>query len=210
MRQWWVAALALALAGCAAPSGEPAASVVSPKITEAYIPPEGPAFLIFKGDAAAVSLGESIAVTNARNVNLLDSQSVIGKSANYDLLFFHTVKATTEQPTAEPRIGQRVVAYGQSGGVLRQAEGVITRLNVPVEVLCRGCETQSAFTFEGGAGPGFSGGPVVGAKDGRLLGVVFGYIDEPSGKKRVMYAYTMERVYTELEEVARKLPVDRD
>jgi S1-C subfamily serine protease len=183
----------------------------TPKIADAYIPLEGPVFLIFKGDAAAVSLGGGIAVTNAHNTNLLDGKNVIGKSVNYDILFFHTDKATVELPTAKPRVGGRVIAYGQSkGGVLRKAEGNITRLDAPVEKLCGKCEVQSAFTFEGNAGPGFSGGPVLDAADGKLLGIVFGYVDEQPGVRRIIYAYTMERILAELEEVTRTLPVDRD
>ena len=211
MRRLWMAVLALALAGCAAPSGEPAAGFVSPKIAGAYIPLEGPVLLIFEGDAAAVSLGGGVAVTNAHNANLIDAKSVIGKSANYDLLFFHTDKASAELATAAPTVDQRVIAYGQAGGgALRKAEGIVTRLDAPVEALCRKCDVQSAFTFEGNAGPGFSGGPVLDATDGKLLGIVFGYVDQPGGKGRTMYAYTMERVSAELEDVARTLPVDRD
>jgi S1-C subfamily serine protease len=211
MRRLCIAVLALALAGCESPSGEPAKGFENPKIAEAYIPLEGPALLIFKGDAAAMSLGGGIAVTNAHNANLLDAKSVIGKSPNYDLLYFHTDKATAELATAEPRVGQRVIAYGQAdGGVLRKAEGVVTRLDAPVKALCAKCEVQSAFTFEGNAGPGFSGGPVLDTNNGKLLGVVFGYVDEPAGKGRTMYAYTMERVFAELDDITRTLPVDHD
>jgi hypothetical protein len=189
----------------------PVTGFASPKIADAYSPLEGPVFLIFKGDAAAVSLGGSIAVTNAHNANLLDAKSVIGRSANYDILFFHTEKATVELPTAVPKVGGRVIAYGQGGGgVLRKAEGNITRLDAPVEALCSKCEVQSAFTFEGNAGPGFSGGPVLDAKGEKLLGIVFGYVDEVPGVRRIIYAYTMERILAELEEVSRTLPVDRD
>ena len=210
MRRLCIAFVALALAGCVRPSGEPVTGFASPKIAGDYIPLEGPVFLIFEGDAAAVSLGGSIAVTSAHSANLLEAKSVIGKSVNYDILFFHTDKATVELPTAAPRVGEQVIAYGQAGGALRKAEGVITRLDAPVEALCRKCEVQSAFTFEGNAGPGFSGGPVLDAADGKLLGIVFGYVDEVPGKKRVMYAYTMGRVLAEMDEVSRTLPVDRD
>ncbi len=211
MRRLCIAVVAVALAGCATPSGEPATGFATPKIADAYIPLEGPVFLLFEGDAAAVSLGDNVAVTNAHNANLLDGKSVIGKSANYDLLFFHTVKAVSELPTAVPRVGVRVIAYGQARvGELRKAEGVVTRLDAPVEAICRKCEVQSAFTFEGNAGPGFSGGPVVDAADGKLLGIIFGYVDEPKGKGRTMYAYTMDRVLAELDAIARKLPEDRD
>ena len=210
MRRLCVAVLVLVLAGCASQPGVPAKGFPSPKIAGAYIPLEGPVYLIFKGDAAAVSLGDKIAVTSAHNANLLDTKSVVGKSVNYDILFFHTDKATVELPTAEPVVGQRVIAYGQVDGKLRKAEGNITRLDAPVEALCGKCEVQSAFTFEGNAGPGFSGGPVLDANGDKLLGIVFGYVDVVPGKKRVIYAYTMERVMTELDEVSRKLPVDRD
>jgi S1-C subfamily serine protease len=148
-------------------------------------------------------------VTTAHNANLLDAKSVIGKSPNYDLLFFHTPKAKIDLPTAKPEIGEQVIAYGQAtGGALRQAEGVVTRLEAPVESLCGKCAVQSAFTFEGNAGPGFSGGPVLDGATDKLLGIVFGYVD--GAGKRTMYAYTMERVTAELDAVVRKLPEDRD
>jgi len=209
MRRFCIVLLALALAGCETPSGEPAKGFATSAVGEAYIPLKGSAYLILEGDAAAVSLGNGIAVTNAHNANLLDDKSVIGKSPNYDLLFFHMANANIELPTAEPAIGQRVIAYGQAmGGALRKAEGVVTRLEAPVEALCGKCEVQSAFTFEGNAGPGFSGGPVLDATTDKLLGVVFGYVD--GAGKRTMYAYTMERVTAELDAVTRKLPEDRD
>lgn len=209
MRCLCLAVLALALAGCATPSGEPAKGFATPAVGQAYIPLKGTAYVILEGDAAAVSLGNGIAVTNAHNANLLDAKSVIGKSPNYDLLFFHAAQADIDLPTTNPQLGEPVIAYGQAtGGALRKAEGVVTRLQAPVEALCGKCEVQSAFTFEGNAGPGFSGGPVLDAKTDKLLGVVFGYVD--AAGKRTMYAYTMERVMAELDAVARKLPEDRD
>ena len=209
MRRLCIALLALALAGCETPSGEPATGFVTPNVGEAYIPLHGPIYLLLEGDAAALSLGNGIAVTNAHNANLLDAKTVIGASPNYDLLFFHTPKANTVLPTAPPTIGQHVIAYGQAtGGALRQAEGTVTRLQAPVEALCGKCEVQSAFTFEGNAGPGFSGGPVLDAATDKLLGVVFGYVDRAG--KRTIYAYTMERVTAELDAAACKLPEDRD
>ncbi len=212
MRRLCVVVLALVLAGCMQPSGEPAKGFISPKIGQVYIPLEGSAYLVLEGDAAAVSLGNNIAVTNAHNANLLDTDMVIGRSTNYDLLFFHTPKATTELPEAPPRVGERVVAYGQAGGgALRKAEGVVTELNAPVKAMCAKCEVQSAFTFKGDAGPGFSGGPVVDAADGHLVGIIFGYVDEPGGPaNRLIYAYTMSRVATELDDVQRRLPEDVD
>ncbi|MBU6297349.1 MAG: trypsin-like peptidase domain-containing protein [Alphaproteobacteria bacterium] len=212
MRWLYVVAVALVLAGCMQPSGEPAKDFISPKIGEVYIPLEGSAYLVLEGDAAAVSLGNKVAVTNAHNANLVDPKMVIGQSANYDLMFFHTPKATTELPEAPPRVGERVIAYGQAGGgTLRKAEGMITDLNAPVKALCDKCQIQSAFTFKGDAGPGFSGGPVIDAADGHLVGIIFGYVDELGGPaNRLIYAYTMSRVTSELDTVQRKLPVDVD
>ncbi len=133
---------------------------------------------------------------------------MIGKSANYDLLFFHTDKATAiAERAAAP--GRKVIAYGQGkDGELRKAEGVVTTLNAPVEALCGKCEVQSAFTFDGHAGPGFSGGPVVDAADGHLVGIVFGYNDEEGRAADVCLRYAP--VLAELDKVEGKLPVDVD
>ena len=210
MRRIGVGLLVLALAGCAGPSGEPAPGFINHDVQRAYIPLEGQIYLIFEGEAAAVSIGDGMAVTNAHNANLLDPKMVIGKSANYDLLFFHADTATAKMQQAPPRMGQKVIAYGQGrNGELRKAEGVVTRLDAPVKAQCGKCAVQTAFTFEGNAGPGFSGGPVVDAADGHLIGIVFGYLDEGGTKgARVMYAYTISRVLAELDKVEGKLPVD--
>ena len=69
------------------------------------------------------------------------------------------------------------------------------------------CGVQHAFTFEADAGPGFSGGPVVDATDGRLVGIVFGFQDEKDGG-RLMYAYDMDRVAKELA-IVEKQPYSR-
>jgi hypothetical protein len=66
-----------------------------------------------------------------------------------------------------------------------------------VKPACEGCAVQRAFTFEGNAGPGYSGGPVLDAATGRLIGIVFGYVDRPDGT-RLIYAYPMSRVWDEL------------
>jgi hypothetical protein len=212
MRRLGLGILALVLAGCTAPSGEPAQGFLNHNIESAYIPLEGPIYLIFEGDAAAVSIGDGMAVTDAHNANLLDNKTVLGKSENYDLLFFHAAKATAKIQEQPPRVGEKVVAYGQGkNGELRKADGVVTVLDAPVKAMCSKCEVQSAFTFEGNAGPGFSGGPVVDAADGHLVGIVFGYVNGSGPKNvRIMYAYTMRRVLAELDKVEGKLPVDVD
>ena len=212
MRRLCLAVVALALAGCGGPSGEPASGFVSRDVQNAYIPLDGSAYLVLEGSAAAVSLGGGIAVTNAHNANLIDAKAVVGKSANYDLLFFQADKADARLPVEAPRVGEKLVTYGQGPGrMLRKAQGVVTRLDAPVEARCAGCSVQSAFTFEGNAGPGFSGGPVVDAQDNHLVGIVFGYVDNvPTKGHRTIYAYTMQRVFAELGAIEGKLPLDVD
>jgi S1-C subfamily serine protease len=142
-------------------------------------------------------IGNGLAVTNAHNANLVDNDSVIASSVDYDLLFFRSA-AGAPLATARPWTAEEVIAYGQgTDGSLRMARGRVTALDAPVLPLCPTCATQHAFTFEADAGPGFSGGPVVDATDGRLLGIVFGFQDEKGGG-RLMYAYDMDRVMKEL------------
>lgn len=199
---------AFLLAGCTGPSGLPATGFVNSEVEAAYIPLQGSKYVVLKGDAAAVSLGGGIAVTNAHTANLVENRDVIGTSRDYDLMFFHTERSRAIA-TGVPHEGARVLAYGQYDGALRVAEGKVSRLDAPVEPNCRGCTVQSAFTFESNAGPGFSGGPVLDASSGRLIGIVFGYTDNDDGH-RTMYAYTMARVNAELRKIEDKLPVDPD
>jgi len=195
-----LAVAACLLGACAAPSGEPAAGFVSRDVESAYIPLQGTGYLVLDEDAAAVSLGGGIAVTDAHNENLLDGKSVIGTSRDYDLAFFRTGGGSSGLAVSPPHEGERVIAYGQYRGELRKAEGNVLKLDAAVKPECDGCAVQSAFTFESNAGPGFSGGPVLDAATGSLVGIVFGYVDNPNGP-RTMYAYTMERVYEELKKI---------
>jgi hypothetical protein len=204
-----LAIVALALVACAGPSGEPARGFLNREAESAYIPLSGTEYVFLTGDAAAVALGGGIAVTNEHTAGLVDERQVIGTSREYDLMFFRTVKRVLPLAIGTPREGARVVAYGQYDGALRRAEGVVARLDAPVEPKCRSCAVQSAFTFEGNAGPGFSGGPVLDAASGRLIGIVFGYNDNPNGG-RTIYAYDMARVNAELKGIEGKLPVDPD
>jgi len=91
---------------------------------------------------------------------------------------------------------------------LNEAHGTIEALDVQVEARCETCAPQTAFTYVGDAGPGFSGGPVVDAKSGRVIGITFGFLD-PKGR-RTMYAYPMSRVRNELATIEHRLPVDVD
>jgi len=163
------------------------------------------------GAQSAVNMAiarSGVAVTNAHNQTIIGGAPIIGQSRNYDLLFFHVDKKS-EVLTAAPSAGEGVIAYGQgASGELREARGTIMLLNAPVEARCETCAVQSAFTFEGDAGPGFSGGPVVDAKTGRLVGITFGFLD-PRGR-RTMYAYPISRVRNELSAIEHKLPTDVD
>jgi hypothetical protein len=179
------------LAACAHSSGAPATAIPEPGIAAAYVPLYGRMHLgLDSAVGAAVVIAPGIAVTNAHNENLLNERSVLGVRSDYDLLFFRTARQAAPQ-TAEPVIGEAVTAYGQGADrELRIAHGTVRTIQT-----CAGCTAPAYFTFAGNAGPGFSGGPVLNAA-GRLVGVTFGYKDE--GHERVMYAYDMDRVHTEL------------
>ncbi len=208
MQRICVAFLVLGLAGCANSSGQPAAAISDSRIAAAYLPLSASASFFATRRGAAVVIAPNLAVTNAHNANLLDPKQVIGKSTAYDLLFFH-VDTRAEAPSfAPPRIGEHVLAYGQGrGGELRVAHGTVNALVAPVEPLCAGCGAQSAFTFAGNAGEGFSGGPVIDADSGRLVGILFGYTGD---ENRTIYAYSMGRVEAELAGVEHRLPADVD
>ena len=206
-RQGWLAqsvalALAIALAGCATSAGLPASGPVSgfmnPAVANAYLPLAGAAYFVLEGEGAAVVIAPGIAVTNAHNANLIDAASVIGTSTDYDLMFFHTTKGRA-LPYGAPRVGERVVAYGQGvKGELREARGWVRYTDAPVVPRCDGCPVQHAFAFEAEGGKGFSGGPVVDARTGRLVGIVFGFrdgLDDKTPRQRLMYAYDMDLVF---------------
>lgn len=206
MRSIFVLGAALILAGCAASYGEHATGFLNPQLANAYIPLDGVALFVLPARAAAFVIAPGVAVTNAHNYKIIGGAPIIGQSRDYDLLFFHVDK-NSEVSAAAPSAGEVVIAYGQgAAGELRKARGSIKLLNVPVEARCETCAVQFAFTFEGDAGPGFSGGPVVDAKTGRLVGITFGFLD-PRGR-RTMYAYPISRVRNELALIERRLPVD--
>ena len=183
--------LLLSVAGCATSSGLPAGAIAEPEIAAAYLPLHARVHLgIDTADGAAVVIAPGIAVTNAHNANLLAPESVIGIRQDYDLLFFRTPRNASPQ-TAAPVIGQSVTAYGQGEDrELRIAHGVVQEIKQ-----CAGCTAPAYFVFAGNAGPGFSGGPVL-DRSGMLVGITFGYKDQ--GRERLIYAYDMSRVRTEL------------
>jgi hypothetical protein len=187
----------LALAGCAAASsGAPASVVAEANIAAAYLPLHADTHLgLDTADGAAVVIAPGIAVTNAHNYRMIDPKSVIGTRQDFDLMFFRTPRSATPQ-TAELQTGEPVIAYGQGGHAeLRIAHGVVREIHP-----CNGCGPAPAyFTFAGNAGPGFSGGPVLNSQ-GRLVGITFGYKDQ--GQQRLIYAYPIARVTTELSAVS--------
>lgn len=177
-------AVALGLSGCAESYGTAANGFVSPEIGASYIALEGGNFFA-RGDAAAVVMEPGVAVTNAHNRNIVDGASVIGGPADYDLLYFRTDRSAT-LPVAAPSQGEAVIAYGQGAdGSLRVSHGVISKF------------WPAAFGFACDAGPGFSGGPVVDAKTGALVGITYGYFDKTNSTGRLMLAYNMAFVRSE-------------
>ena len=197
-------ALGLSLYGCGTfkSSGLPARGFITSAIARAYLPLKGTAYWVLEGRGAGMVIAPGIAVTNAHNANLVDGDEVIGTSSDYDLLFFHTRKQVPP-PQALPWVGERVIAYGEGrDGSLRMAQGVVRWTDAPVVARCQGCGVQHAFAFEAGAGPGFSGGPVVDARSGLMIGIVFGFRDgAPQTHGRLMYAYDMRLVMAELSAV---------
>jgi S1-C subfamily serine protease len=191
----------LLLAACASfeTAGEPADHFVTPAIAAAYLPLHAPAYLVLERRGAAVVIAPGVAVTNAHNAGMVDEAAVIGRSPGYDLLFFRA-SGRMPPPFAAPKAGEEVVAYGQGGdNDLRVAQGVVRGLDVPIPRDCPGCAPQMAFAFEADAGHGFSGGPVVDAKTGALLGIVFGFRkSDEARKERIIYAYDMAHVMAEL------------
>lgn len=200
------AGLALVLAACATPSGDRATGFINDEIARAFIPIEGKSLLVLRDSASAFVIEPGVAVTNAHVGDFLGPRPVIGLSHDYDLLFFRTPNQSAPA-SAAPALGEQVVAYGNDlDGTVRVAHGVVRSLEAPVKARCRTCAVQLAFVYEGNAGPGFSGGPVVDAATGEVIGITFGFDDV--GGHRLMYAYPMSRVRNELAAILHRVPVD--
>jgi len=182
-----VLALALGLSACGPGSfGAPAAGFEFPQVAQSYVPLHARDWMLATHDGASVVIAPGIAVTNAHNANMLDPAAVIGTVDGYDLLYYHTDKTKT-LPTAAPTDGEEVVAYGQdTDGNLRVSRGVIRQF------------WPAAFGYVSDAGPGFSGGPVVDAKTGALLGITYGYKGDENAKTRLLVAYNVAFVMDRL------------
>jgi hypothetical protein len=180
-------ALAFGLGGCGMESfGAPASGFDFPQIAQSYIPLHKRDWMLATHDGASVVIAPGIAVTNAHNAGMIDPSLIIGRVEGYDLLYYRTPGTATLR-IAVPEDGQRVSAYGQdSEGKLRVSRGVVRQF------------WPAAFGYVSDAGPGFSGGPVVDAETGALLGITYGYKGDPDAKSRLMVAYTMAFVMNQL------------
>jgi S1-C subfamily serine protease len=196
--------VAAGLAACAQTVGEPSAGFLNDALAASYHPLSGTSFLVAEHWGAGITIAPNIAVTNAHNANLLPESAILGRSRDYDLLFYR-VAADIPAPMGHADVGAPVVAYGQGGSnELREAKGVIRALQAPVAPRCPACNWQYAIAFDAAAGPGFSGGPVVDARSGAVVGLVFGYRDGDTGAMgRRMFAYDIALV---MEEMRRLVP----
>lgn len=195
--RWAALVLALALCGCATSFGEPAAGFINMQIARAYVPLQHSLAPFGHEVGASVIVANGIAVTNAHNYEMIDPKRYIARVPGYDLIFYRA--DGTLPPVSAPYYGERVRAYGQGvDDELRDANGTILSLHatVPPTSDCRQCAPQNAFIYDAPAGPGFSGGPVVDAKTGALVGITFAY-DDRNGKV-IMYAYGVDQVLAQL------------
>jgi hypothetical protein len=198
-----VCALSVVLAGCSifgdGSTGRPSTGLKTASLAAAYVPLESHELMIVEHWGAGVVVAPHIAVTNAHNFNLIPPDAILAVSKDYDLLFFHTDKAVPV-PTTVAHPGQAIIAYGQgSKEDLREAEGAIRAVDVRVAARCSQCREQKAITYDADAGPGFSGGPLVDAKTGTVVGLTFGYRDrEGLNGARLMFAYSIETVVAEM------------
>ncbi len=203
-RSWALfCALSVVLAGCSifgdGSTGRPSAGLKTASLAAAYVPLESHELMILEHWGAGVVVASHIAVTNAHNFNLIPPDAVLAVSKDYDLLFFRSDKAVPV-PTSEAYQGETIIAYGQgSKEDLREADGVIRAVDVRVASRCAQCREQRAITYDADAGPGFSGGPLVDAKTGMVVGLTFGYRDrEGLNGARLMFAYSIETVVAEM------------
>jgi hypothetical protein len=192
-----------ALIACSA--GRESSGFVNPRLMDSYIPLSSGGLL--NHWAAAVTIAPDVAVTNDHNMAIIPPGAILARSRDYDLLFF---RPSGGMPafTARAKEGEDVIAYGQGAtDDLREARGRVTALEQYVPPRCMGCPAQKALVFAADAGGGFSGGPVVDAKTGAVVGVTFGYLDGQDGQRgRLMYAYDIDLV---MREMRRLLPRPR-
>ncbi len=215
MRGFLVAAgAALFLSACAvtgdAVTGSASPGFVTPAAGQAFLLLDPQSFEVRDWHGAGVVVATGIAVTNAHNRPFVGQAGVaatdiIGESRDYDLLFFHTARGTP-MPQGVPRVDQDVIAYGNALG-LREVRAKLLSIAVPIPPRCAGCAPQTALGFRADGGHGFSGGPVIDAASGSLIGITFGFSDKADGADgRIMYAYDIALVMRELSIVQGRRP----
>lgn len=162
------------------------------------MPLDSPHLLVFQHWGAAVVVAPHVAVTNAHNLNLIAPGDLLAASRDYDMIFFRTDRDVVA-PTAVAHPGETIIAYGQgSHQDLREAFGTVLATGIHVAPICPTCAEQTAITYDAEAGPGFSGGPLVDADTGALLGITFGFREGEGVKAgRRMFAYPIDLVLTE-------------
>ena len=148
--------------------------------------------------AAAVVIAPNVAVTNDHNANLVSQELVLARSRDYDLMFFRTDRPAV--PIANPSVGEKVIAYGQYGmRQRREAAGVIRDIETYLPSRCADCRVQKTIVYDAEAGYGFSGGPVVDAMSGQVLGIT-AFLENGKAENggRRMYAYDIDLVIAEM------------
>ena len=159
---------------------------------------------MLSGIATATVIAPGVAVTAAHAANLVPEQAVMGRSAVYDLLFFRTDRRAVP-PIGTARLGTTVIAYGHGvHDAVREVRGPVRAVDAPMERDCAGCAPEYVLMYEAPGGEGFSGGPVYDRDTAQLLGITFGYkdgVDPAHPDWRLMYAYSMTRVFAELQKV---------
>jgi hypothetical protein len=194
-----VLSLALSVAVLAACTGaQSSQGSLGASLKDSYIPLYKSRFLTGHYGGALV-VAPHIAVTNDHNGNLIPENIILAHSREYDLLFFRTDHQAVP-PIGSLYVGQNVIAYGQNGRTrVNEAKGVVRSLDTYVPERCPGCPVQRAMAYDAEGGEGFSGGPVVDAASGALLGITFGFENgKGEGGGRRMYAYDMDVVMSEM------------
>lgn len=186
-----------ALLACSA--GQPSLGFVNARLMGSYIPLSEHHMLVFGRWGAAFAVAPDVGVTNDHNLNFIPPDRLLARSRDYDLLFFRTGQRLAPS-VAKARIGQEVIAYGQgSDDGLREAKGAVAGIEEYIAPRCQDCPAQRAMVFDAEAGGGFSGGPVVDAETGAVVGITFGYLDgKGANGRRRMYAYDMDLVLAEM------------